>query len=112
MIKLNIKEILNGYRNHLFPPSDLKEKIQEVVNHRKSICNNCKLNTNNICNPSIYDEAIQDFDYQGELRKKGIKYSGCGCPLTIKQKSFHSKCPLGKWLDELTPEENKEIENI
>ena len=112
MIKLSIKEILNGYRNHLFPPSELKDKIQEVVSYRKSICDSCKLNTVNICNPSIYEEAVQDFTYHNEERKKGIQYSGCGCPLLIKQKSFHSVCPLGKWLAELTPEENKEIENI
>lgn len=87
------KEIYEGWKNDLFPTDEILKMAEE----RAKICASCPLNVNNHCSPSIEGIAEKDFEYQGEIRKKGQVYKGCGCPLSKKLKSETTKCPLGKW---------------
>lgn len=86
-----INNILEGWRNHLFPPSKLKDFITETSNNRLSICAGCDHNST----PGII--------------KAYSRCKSCGCPLLQKSKSLNSKCPLDKWFSVATPEEEHEI---
>lgn len=86
-----ISEIIEGHRNHLFPPAKLKEFISEVSEERLSICKPCEFNSTK--------NKVKFFSRCRE----------CGCPLIQKSKSLQSKCPIDKWLPVATPEEEHEI---
>lgn len=103
-MRLNLKEILNGWRNHLFPPEKLREFINQVSEERLTICRECEYNSEN-------------------MKKAGKKFTSsfrpdehctvCHCPLIQKTKSLHTNCPLEppKWDRIATPEESAEISN-
>lgn len=88
-----LKEILNGWVN-IFKKDD---DLETLKNKRKSKCDGCPLNKNNICSKHLTAEVIEDFIYNGETRVKGQIVKGCGCPLKAKQASVDSQCPLNKW---------------
>lgn len=72
----NPKEILEGWRNHLVPPQDLKNLIEHVSEERLSKCKNCPFNST--C---------------GEI--KNTSYcKACGCPLKAKSKCLSCKCGI------------------
>lgn len=87
------KEIYEGWKNDMFPTSE----ILVMAEPRANICSSCPLNINNVCSPNQSGLAVKTFEYQEELRHEGKVYKGCGCPLSKKTKSPDSKCPLGKW---------------
>lgn len=111
-MRIVFKEIFEGWKNHLIPTEEMKKHIAPIVEKRKAECDQCPLNIGNICSPLKQGQAVQDFSYHGENRIKDFWYSGCACPLTMKQKSLQSICPLGKWLEELSPEENLKLQDI
>lgn len=90
-MKLNFKEVWEGWRNHLLPPEDLKEMIEKTSQERLSICQPCEFNTT--------PERIVNWS----------RCQVCGCPLKQKSKSLHSECPKKKWGAVLTKEEAHEI---
>lgn len=85
-MKLNFKEIVEGWRNDLVPPKDLKDMIEQVSEERLAICAGC---------PFQSDNAKRDQGY------KTIRFDlhciSCGCPLQKKSKSLSSSCPKGYW---------------
>jgi len=98
---MSLKHIIEGFRNHLIPPAELKEKIQEVSDKRMAICNPCDFNSDN-----------------AKRAGKKIKYPWrpdthcilCDCNLIAKSKALSDACPIKKWLaetDEATAEELK-----
>mgnify|MGYP006268004933 CR=1 FL=1 len=91
----NYTEIVEGWGNLIFP----NKKVEYEAKMRAIICSECSLYNVGMCNFLKEDEAVRDFTYRGEERKKGQKYSGCGCPIATKTRSMSSKCPLGKWLE-------------
>lgn len=91
----NYTEIVEGWGNFLFPD----KKVEYEAKMRAVICAECSLYNLGICNPLKEGEAVRDFTYKKEERKKGELYKGCGCPIATKTRSMSSKCPLGKWLD-------------
>lgn len=88
---LNWKHILEGWRNNLFPPKELRELIRKTQEERLEICKTCPYNST--------PDKINMFSTCKE----------CGCPLKAKTACLHCQCPLNKWLLQLTKEESEEI---
>jgi hypothetical protein len=95
-MKINIADIYEGWKNHLFPTEKLKETINKVSRSRRRICNECEYH-------SKHYSSIR-FD---------IHCTICGCTLSAKTKCLSCVCPLDppKWNDVLTDEQEKQIEN-
>ena len=83
---LNFKEIIEGWRNHLVPPVELKEMIDGVARERMIICNGCPLQSDNAKAAGTYNGIRFD-----------LHCTKCGCPLAAKTKSLSSSCPIGNW---------------
>lgn len=97
---MKIKEILEGWRNHLIPPSDIRDKIEEVSKQRLSICRGCEFNSENAKKNGYVTMRPDEFCVS------------CGCPLITKTKCLSCECPLKKWLALATDEEDSEIDKI
>ena len=90
----NWAHIYEGWRNHLVPPSEIKELILETSNERLAICNECEYNSK-------------------VAGKRGpARCMDCGCPLIAKTKCLSCYCelPSPRW-DAVLTEELEEILN-
>ena len=85
------KQILEGWRNHLFPPSELKKLIRQTQEDRLNICLNCPFNST-----------------KGRINMFS-KCNDCGCPLKQKTACLHCKCPQDKWLPIAEKEQSEAI---
>lgn len=85
------KEILEGWRNDLFPPEEIKDKIRQTQEQRLNICKRCPFNST--------PNKINNISYCKD----------CGCPLKKKSACLHCECPQQKWFAELTEEEVKTL---
>ena len=70
----------------MIPPHELKQQIEQIGEHRLSICREC--------------------DYNSEVKKKKFDYktvrpdehcTNCGCTLSAKTKCLSCSCPIKKW---------------
>lgn len=86
-----LQEIIEGHRNHMFPPEKLREVIKEVSDKRLSICTPCE-----------YNSTPRKIKFYSRCKN-------CGCPLIQKSKSLQSKCPIDKWPSLATDEEAHNI---
>lgn len=79
-----IKEIVEGWRNDIIPPTSLKESILSMSEERLAICRACPHDSINAGTSKL-------------VRAEYCKV--CGCPLVKKTKSPTSACPLKppKW---------------
>lgn len=93
-MKLNFKEIFEGWRNHLIPPEHLRKQIAEVSKERLKICRTCPFHSSKH-NTIRLDEHCTD----------------CGCPLQAKTKCLSCGCDQYYWDAVLTEEEEEEINN-
>ena len=92
-MKFDWSHIYEGWRNHLIPPSKIKELILETSNERMAICNVCEWNSKN-------------------THKKGLaRCMECGCPLIAKTKCLSCYCELQspKWDAVLSEEQEQRI---
>lgn len=101
---MKFNQILEGWRNHLIPPKDLKQLIEDVSEERLSKCLNCPFNST--C---------------GEI--KSTSYcKACGCNLKAKTKCLSCECGIANlnaqnpnnpleimWTAITTQEENDKI---
>lgn len=96
----NIKQVIEGWRNHLIPPEELKELINTVSKERLSICLSCPKQSENA--KSLGHKTI----------RTDLHCTLCGCPLITKTKSLSSKCPANPplWEAIATDTERFEIE--
>jgi len=92
---MSIREIFEGWRNHILPPSHMKERIQAISEERLSICRGCPFHSSN-------KKGYQTL-------RKDEHCTDCGCPLISKTKCLSCSCPQDKWAAELTPEEEQII---
>lgn len=77
------EEIIDGWRNHIFPSKKKAGMIKRVSNERLLICHSCPFHSKNT---PIH------------LRLRPDAYcTDCGCTLIAKTKSLKSSCPQGKW---------------
>ncbi len=94
---MNINEIYEGWRNHLFPPLHLKEIIKDTSEYRLKICKECPEHSSNKVGyeTSRFDEHCTD----------------CKCTLSAKTKCLSCRCPLipPKWGPILTLEQETEM---
>lgn len=88
-------QILEGVKNSVFK----KEHVEEIAEMRIAVCSTCQLYTTDD-NGCIMPGTNPCCD-----KKQG----GCGCSLSLKTRSLSSECPLGKWVAELTQEEEDAI---
>ena len=94
-MKFNWNNIWEGWRNHLVPSDELKEKILETSNERLAICRQCIWNSKH-------------------AGKRGPERClDCGCPLIAKTKCLSCYCELRppKWDAVLTEEQEEFIQN-
>jgi hypothetical protein len=89
---MNFIDIFEGWRNHLFPPEYLKERIKQIHDVRYAICIECELHSSrhNTFRP---DEHCTE----------------CGCPIHAKLKCLSCECGIHKWNAVLTQEQEEEI---
>lgn len=85
-MKFNFKEIIEGWRNLVIPPVELREVIEEIANERQAICNVCPFQSENARAKGEYKSFRMD-----------LHCTKCGCPLAAKTRSLSSACPLGFW---------------
>jgi len=63
-----------------------------------AICRGCEFNSENAKAAGTYSSVRRD-----------EHCTDCGCPLITKTKCLTCECPQHKWGPELTPEQEKEI---
>jgi len=96
---MNLKNIYEGWKNHLLPREDMKELINTVSKERLDICRACPFNSINAKKTGYKSVRIDEH------------CTDCGCSLIPKTKCLSCSCPQNKWEAELTPEQEKEIDN-
>lgn len=91
---IDFKQLLEGWRNHLFPPSYLKEVIEKVSEERMNICEECEFHSKFY--PSYRPDA---------------HCTDCGCTLSAKTKCLSCSCPLipPKWEAVISLKEEDEL---
>ena len=94
---MSLKQIYEGWKNHLLPSAHLKDTINTVSHERMEICRGCPFN-------SINAKGYQSL-------RTDEHCTDCGCTLLPKTKCLSCFCPQHKWEAELTPEEENDIEN-
>ena len=87
---MKLAQIYEGWSNHLIPDADKIELINEVSEHRMSICNECEF-------VSTKHKSI----------RPDVHCTNCGCTLTAKTKCLTCECPLKKWVA-ITKEDSHE----
>ena len=84
-------QIVEGIKNNIFK----KDDIEHIAQQRINICHGCKL----------YDFSGEGCMIPGTHPCCNEKLGGCGCSLKLKTRALSSECPKGKWIAELTEEE-------
>jgi hypothetical protein len=88
-------QILEGITNSIFK----KEHVEEIAKNRMAICSTCQL----------YTEENSGCTVPGTTPCCDERQGGCGCSLNLKTRSLSSECPLGKWVAELSEEEEDKL---
>lgn len=89
---MSVAQIIEGWRNNLFPSDDMKDVIEAVHKERMSICDTCPKH-------SKWAKTIRLDDH----------CTDCGCTLSAKTKCLSCKCPLDKWGVVITEEEENKL---
>lgn len=84
-------QIIEGITNSIFK----KEDVEEIAEQRMSICSTCQL----------FTDSDKGCMVPGTTPCCDERQGGCGCSLSLKTRSLSSECPLGKWVAEITEEE-------
>ena len=94
---MNIKQLIEGWRNNLIPPKKLIGVINKVSKERLLICRSCEFDSINRNDSIRLDEHCSE----------------CLCTLSAKTKCLSCFCPLPipKWEAILTLEEETKIKN-
>jgi len=93
---MRISQIIEGWKNNLFPAEEEKEVINMVSEQRTNICLSCKEHSSNKKN---YKTIRLD-----------AHCTNCGCTLAAKTKCLSCNCPLNKWT--AITKNNKDEETI
>ena len=88
---MNIQQIIEGWRNNLFPPEEKKKIIEEISAYRMDICDGCDFHSKHHSTPIRPD----------------VHCTKCGCTLAAKTKCLSCNCPENKWQAISIPEENE-----
>lgn len=89
---MNLSQIYEGWKNNLFPPSELKNIIAKASEERLAICAQCE-------HHSKFHNTVRPDDH----------CTKCGCTLAAKTKCLSCSCPLAKWTAIVTQAEEQEM---
>lgn len=78
----------------MIPPSALKEIIKETSEQRINICLDCPYHSRH-----------------HKTKRPDAHCTNCGCTLSAKTKCLSCSCPIGKWKEVLTKEQEDEMTN-
>jgi len=92
-MKIDFGQVLEGWRNNLIPPSNIKELIKQVGEERMAICEKCPHHSKN--HKTVRPDA---------------HCTNCGCTLAAKTKCLSCQCPIKKWMPVATDEQAEELE--
>ena len=93
-MKIDFKGILEGSWNSIL----VKDSIEKVAKYRMDICLNCPYNSNAAKRNAGYKTVRPD-----------LHCIQCGCDLHLKTRCLSCACPLKKWEDYVTQEEEFQI---
>lgn len=77
---INILQIMEGWRNKLVPPEELRDIIAIASKERINICKACPYHSDNVDSIRIDEHC-----------------TACGCTLSAKTACLSCMCPKGKW---------------
>ena len=82
---IKINQIIEGWKNSIVPPKELKEVITTVSRERLRICMLCPHYSKN--------------DPKSSVLRPDVYCTKCGCTLSAKTKCLSCECPLDppKW---------------
>lgn len=83
---MDIKKVIEGWRNYISPDKDEKKFIEHVALERNSICKDCPFHSHN--NPEASKLRLDAY------------CTNCGCTLAAKTRCLTCSCPLNKWTEE------------
>jgi hypothetical protein len=99
-MKIDLKGIIEGVRNKVAPPEELKGLIEETFQERYAICSACPENSSN--------------KYPGKTFIRGEHCTKCGCKLSLKLRCLSCNCPLSepKWVQKITKEDDEHVKAL
>jgi hypothetical protein len=80
-MRLNFKQIYEGWKNTIIPPAELREIIETTSKERMSICEECEF-----------------ISTKHKTVRPDVHCTDCGCPLMSKTRCLSCSCPLSKWV--------------
>lgn len=87
MLKLNLKQIAEGWGNHFLDKLNLLDpEKKRIAETRMVICENCPIKKDNICDPDTSGTSMD-----------GTKFRGCGCFVDKKVLCMDCECPGSYW---------------
>jgi len=86
---------VEGITNSVFK----REDVEEIAEQRMAVCSTCQLITHD-------DKGCM---VPGTTPCCDERQGGCGCSLSLKIRALSSECPLGKWIAEITEEEEDQL---
>ena len=89
-----VKQIIEGWRNNIIPPEELKDVIAVTSKERMEICNNC-----------------EHVSTKHKTLRLDVHCTNCGCTLSAKTKCLSCSCPLNKWKAVISEEQQKQIDH-
>jgi hypothetical protein len=92
---MKINQIVEGWKNNLFPAEEMKGIIKLVSKERTNICKLCEFHSKH--HLSIRPDA---------------HCTNCGCTLSAKTKCLSCECPIGKWKAVLNEEEENKLNEL
>lgn len=95
----NFSQIIEGWRNKLIPPDHLKNVIELTSKQRTTICLKCEHHSEN--------RKKKDPSYK--TIRPDHHCTNCGCTLSAKTRCLSCRCPLDKWIETATPEQEEQI---
>lgn len=96
---INFSQVYEGWRNKLVPPGDKKNFIILASKYRTDVCLKCE----------HHSENRKKTDPTYKTIRPDHHCTNCGCTLSAKTACLSCKCPLDKWLEILTPEQEEEF---
>lgn len=96
---INFSQVYEGWRNKLVPPGDKKNFIELASKYRTDECLKCE----------HHSENKKKTDSTYKTIRPDHHCTHCGCTLSAKTRCLSCKCPLDKWLEILTPEQEEQF---
>lgn len=91
---MGVKQIFEGWRNHLLPRKELELMIEQISQERIGICNECEY-----------------ISTKHTSLRPDVHCTDCGCTLSAKTKCLSCKCPKNKWTAVLSEEQQNIIDD-